>query len=234
MVYNYLKSIQQAIYPATCQLCGNPGQDMDICTSCSNDLPHNSNCCHICALPLPSSHTQGQTCGRCLRQTPSFDQCHAPFIYGHPISRLISDFKFNGKLHAGRLLSELLINFIEQNNLELPDLILPVPLHPTRLKERGFNQALELARPISRHFAIPLDTKSCRRIKATATQSTLHQNVRRKNMRGAFEAKKDIDAKHLVIIDDVVTTGATVSELAKTVKSAGTIKVDVWALAKTP
>jgi ComF family protein len=137
-------------------------------------------------------------------------------------------------LYAGRALSELLIKFIETNNAKLPEIIIPVPLHPTRLKERGFNQALELAKPIARHFNIPLDTKSCKRTKATATQSTLDKKIRIKNMRGAFEIVRDIKCDHLVLIDDVVTTGTTVNELAKVIKSCGVKRVDVWALARTP
>jgi ComF family protein len=206
---------------------------MDICPSCLNDLPHNHNCCRICALPLASSNSD-QICGKCLNQTPRFDRCHAPFSYGYPLSGLISDFKFNQKLYSGRLLAELLINSIEKNRVELPDLIMPVPLHPARLKERGFNQALELAKPVGLHFNIPIDTKNCKRTKATATQSTLDKKIRIKNMRGAFEIVRKVKCDHLVLIDDVVTTGTTVNELAKVIKSSGVKRVDVWALARTP
>jgi ComF family protein len=206
---------------------------MDICTSCLDDLPHNHNCCCICALPLSTNHSE-PICGKCLKQTPSFDYCHTPFVYGYPLSGLISDFKFSEKFYAGRLLAELLIHFVEINKLELPELIMPIPLHPSRLKERGFNQALELAKPIARHFNIPLDTKSCKRIKATSTQSTLNKKVRKKNMRGAFKIVQPLNCKHLVLIDDVVTTGTTVNELAKTIKANGVQRVDVWAIARTP
>lgn len=234
MVYICTDYIQRALFPSTCLLCGSLNtKGIDICTPCLNDLPHNYNCCRICSLPISSSHTD-PICGKCLKQTPEFDHCHTPFAYGYPISGLISDLKFNDKLYAGRLLAELLINFIETNKIELPELIVPVPLHPARLRERGFNQALELAKPISRHFNIPVDTTSCKRIKATATQSTLDKKVRKKNMRGAFEIAQTMDCKHLVLIDDVVTTGTTVNELAKMLKRAGVPRVDVWALARTP
>jgi ComF family protein len=132
------------------------------------------------------------------------------------------------------VLAELLTKFIKENDIELPDVIMPVPLHPSRLRERGFNQALELAKPIGREFDIPIDTKSCKRIKATATQSTLDKKIRIKNMRGAFEIVQPLDCKHLVLIDDVVTTGTTVNELAKILKANGVQRVDVWALARTP
>lgn len=234
MVYICTNTIQYTLFPARCLLCGAPGtKGIDICTPCLNDLPHNHNRCRICSLPLPSSHADS-ICGKCLKQTPKFDFCHAPFAYGYPISGLISDFKFSEKFYSGRLLAELLINFVETNQLELPEVILPVPLHPTRLKKRGFNQALELAKPIGRYFDIPFDTKSCKRIKATETQSTLDKKIRKKNMRGAFEIAEPLDCKHLVLIDDVVTTGTTVNELAKTIKASGVKRVDVWALARTP
>ncbi len=234
MVYKCVKYVQRRLYPSPCLLCDAPGeQGINICSQCMDDLPHNKHRCHICALPLPSTHTAEQICGRCLQQTPRFDRCHSPFFYGYPISGLIGDFKFNGKLHIGRLLSELFINFIQTNNLELPNLIMPVPLHQSRLRERGFNQALELAKPIARHFEIPLDIKSCMRIKATEAQSGLNKKIRTKNMRSAFDVIKPIDCGYMVIVDDVVTTGATVNELAETLKAKGVKRVDVWALART-
>ncbi len=235
MVYNYLKVAQHGIYPTICQLCGAPGEfGIDICSPCLLDLPENRSCCRICAQPLPATHGTEHICGKCLQQSPIFDRCHAPFLYDYPISNLISDFKFSGKLHLGRLLAKLLIRFIETHNLELPDLIMPVPLHPTRMRERGFNQATELARPLIRHFDIRLDIQSCKRIKSTEAQSTLNKKIRAKNMRGAFEMVKKLDCEYLVLVDDVVTTGATVNELSKLLKAAGAKRVDVWALARTP
>lgn len=238
MVYICTDNIQRTLFPSTCLLCGAPSVNgIDICNHCLDDLPHNRNCCRVCSLPLPlplPANHSNQICGKCLRQRPSFDRCYTPYSYGYPISGLISSFKFSDRLYAGRLLAELLINFIETKRVELPQLILPVPLHPARLKERGFNQALELAKPISRYFNIPVDIKSCRRVKATATQSTLDKKVRIKNMRGAFAITEPLSCEHLVLLDDVVTTGTTVNELAKTLKTSGVQRVDVWALARTP
>jgi ComF family protein len=234
MVYICKDFILRKLFPATCLLCGAPGtENIDICTPCLQELPHNHNHCRICALPLASNHAN-PVCGNCLKQAPNFDCCHAPFIYGYPLSGLISDFKFNYKLYTGRLLAELLINSIEKNQLKLPELIMPVPLHSSRLRERGFNQAMELAKPIGRHFNIPIDIKSCKRARATETQSTLDKKIRIKNMRGAFKVVQKIECEHLVLIDDVVTTGTTVNELAKTIKASGVKRVDVWSLARTP
>ena len=234
MVYICTDIIQRALFPAKCLLCGAPSTEgMDICCHCLDDLPHNHNRCQICSLPLSTNHAQ-PICGKCLKRAPRFDHCYAPFSYAYPLSGLISDFKFSGKFYSGRLLAKLLTDFLERDEIELPELIIPVPLHPTRLRERGFNQALELAKPIGRHFNIPIDIQSCSRIKATATQSTLDKKIRSKNMRGAFKIAQGFSCKHLAIVDDVVTTGNTVNELAKIIKASGVQRVDVWALARTP
>jgi ComF family protein len=235
MVYEWIKNTQSKLYPPLCLLCGSSDStNRDICSACLDDLPHNLNCCSICALPLSRHSPDNLVCGRCLRLTPTFDHGHAAFAYSYPISGLISDFKFAGKLHYGRLLANLLISYIEAKDPDLPDLILPVPLHRSRLRERGFNQALELARPIGRHFNLPVDTHSCKRTRATAAQSNLDKKTRRKNIRGAFQLMHEIKSGHVVILDDVVTTGGTVMELASILKKGGVKRVDVWALARTP
>ncbi|WP_241084963.1 ComF family protein [Candidatus Vondammii sp. HM_W22] len=157
----------------------------------------------------------------------------SPFHYAAPVDLLISRFKFNGKLHIGRLLSSLLGNFILQQQSRLPELITPVPLHSTRLRQRGYNQSLELARPLSRRLNIPLNYACCRRVKLTAPQSDLERGERRRNIRGAFEVTVRFQDTHIVLVDDVVTTGSTVSELAREFKRAGAKQVDVWAVART-
>jgi ComF family protein len=207
---------------------------MDICNHCRTGLPYNLNCCRICALPLAQQAPERPVCGNCLRHPPSFDSCHAAFTYDYPISNLVSSFKFAGELHTGRLLAMLLIDSIEAARPPLPELLIPVPLHRARLRERGFNQALELARPLGRRFGIPVQAHGCQRIRATAAQSSLHQLERRKNIRGAFTLEKVINAGHVAIVDDVVTTGSTAAELAHTLKRAGVGRVDVWTLARTP
>ncbi len=235
MVYKWINYIQSRLYPPICLLCSSTNTSgMDICSPCLDELPHNQHCCHVCALPLPPHHSGSLVCGNCLKQVPLFDRCHAAFSYGYPISNLISAFKFSGKLQNGRLLASLLIKSIEAKQLPIPDLILPVPLHRSRLRERGFNQALELARPLGRHFHIPVDTRKCKRILATKAQSNLDKKWRRKNVRGAFKLTQKLEHSHVVILDDVVTTGSTVLELARILKQDGVKRVDVWALARTP
>lgn len=234
MVNKCIKNIQYLLYPATCILCGAPGNGgLDICARCLRELPSNSNCCRLCAAPVPSA-ASGGLCGECVVTPPLFDRCIAPFLYCAPIDSLISSFKFQQRLPNGRLLSLLLLDFLIRKRVEIPDIILPVPLHLGRLSERGFNQALEVARPLAKHFRLPLDLSTCVRSYATTPQMNLGKSGRLRNMRGAFEIRRDIDVQHAVLLDDVVTTGATVSELAALLKNRGVKKVDVWALARTP
>jgi len=233
MVYNCTNNRHFSLYPPICLLCNSPDTDgIDICNACLADLPHNTNSCRICALPLTQYSSDHPVCGNCLRQTPPFDSCHAAFTYSFPISNLISRFKFSNKLENGRLLSSLLIRSIEANRLPLPGLILPVPLHRSRLRERGFNQAMELAQPLGRHFGIPVDIKSCKKIRPTEAQSNLHKRERQRNIRGAFSLQTKLEHAHVVLLDDVVTTGSTVGELARLLKHNGVQRVDVWALAR--
>jgi len=232
MVYNWLHTIQILAYPATCLLCGaaEEGQ-LDLCTGCQNDLPHNNNACHQCALPLTAAAPTGSLCGQCQKKPPKFNRCLTAFRYEPPLEHLISGFKFRDKLVYGRLLSTLLGDYLEQQN-EYPELLIPVPLHPSRLKERGFNQALELAHPLGQRFGISVDCNIVIRNRLTTPQLGLNKKERRRNVRGAFELKGALKASHIAIIDDVVTTGNTSNELATVLLRNGAHKVDVWAVAR--
>jgi ComF family protein len=233
MVYDWLKKAQMLAYPATCILCGAPGEgDRDLCDGCHQDLPHNHHPCRRCALPLPDAAPPHALCGECLKQPPPFDGCRAALRYESPVNHLISGLKFHGRLSYGRLLAELLGSYLEQGIGGLPQLLIPVPLHPSRLRERGFNQALELAHPLGRRFNIPVDIKSCIRCRATEPQSGLDRKDRRRNIRGAFEIAAEIGADHVVLVDDVVTTGNTVNELARLLHRQGVEQIEVWAVAR--
>lgn len=235
MVYNCLKYIQRLLYPPTCLLCGRTvAAGLDLCPECRSELPHNRNPCRHCALPLPADAPPGAPCGECLRRPPPFERCLAPFTYRSPLPELINGLKFRGRLSYSRLLSGLLLPAIAAEIHQPPELILPVPLHPARLRERGYNQALELARPLSHHLEIPLELRHCRRIRATPSQSGLEKKQRRRNIRGAFELSPEIGVRHVALVDDVVTTGSTVSELARLLRRHGVERVEVWALARTP
>ena len=233
MVYDWPDYIQALAYPATCILCGAPGEkDRDLCRGCHQDLPHNHHPCRHCALPLPDAAPPGSVCGECQKRPPLFDRCHAALAYEYPADHLISGLKFHGRLSYGRLMADLLGRHLQQGNSGLPGLIIPVPLHPSRLRERGFNQALELARPLSRLFEIPIDSTSCIRSRATEPQSGLDKKARRRNIRGAFEVRENLETRHVALVDDVVTTGSTVNELARLLRRHGVEQITVWAVAR--
>jgi ComF family protein len=234
-VYSWLKKLPSFLYPARCLLCSAAGvHERDLCIGCAEDLLHNHHPCACCALPLPPGSPPGSLCGICSRKRPAFDRCYAALQYDDNTGFLISGLKFHQKLNHARLLSQLLIDYLEQQRAPLPDLILPVPLHRQRLRERGYNQALEIARPIGRHFGLPIEPRLCRRVRATPAQTGLDRKTRRKNLRQAFHLTDQVEGQTIALLDDVVTTGSTVAELAKLLKRSDATRVDVWAVARTP
>lgn len=231
-VDKWLNHVQQALFPARCLLCDAAGAaGRDLCAACWQDLPHNPVACRLCALPL-AAHEAG-VCGLCLKQPPPLDGSIIPFRYAAPLDHLLLGLKFGQQLPNARLLGGLLAEAIAASTRELPDCIIPVPLHPSRLRERGYNQALELARPIAQHLGVPLCEGLVLRPKHTAAQSTLEKMARRRNIKGAFVVRGELPA-HIAIVDDVVTTGSTVNELARVLRRGGAKRVVVWACARVP
>lgn len=219
-----------------CLLCLTPTNNKHLlCSSCEKDLPENKYYCVICASPfaaIQSSH-HSLVCGKCQKKPPYYTTSLIPHIYATPLKQLISNLKFHGNLTYAPLLAQNFIASISQRKANLPECIIPVPLHPQRLRERGFNQALELARIIAQHLNIPLDYSLCQRNKATPFQSGLSAKQRKKNLKNAFNVTKPHSYKHIVIFDDVVTTGTTVNELARQLKQSGVEIIEVWAIART-
>jgi ComF family protein len=226
------QQLRHFVLPLRCLLCGAAGADgIDLCADCAAELPRNRRCCMRCALPLA---TPAQLCGECQRRTPPWDAAWTPFRYGWPLDRLESRYKFGADLAAGRVLSTLWRR--EPCPIELPQLLLTVPLHLGRLRERGYNQALELARPLARGLDVPLRHDMLQRVRRTEAQTELDALSRRRNVRGAFFASRAGIAlpAHVAILDDVMTTGATLAECARVLKRSGASRVDVWALARAP
>lgn len=219
------------LLPLRCLLCGAPGaDDLDLCAACAAELPRNRSCCARCALPLA---VPAALCGECQRHAPPWDAAWAPFRYGWPLDRLESRFKFGRDLAAGRALATLWQR--EPMSLPKPELLLPVPLHRARLRQRGYNQAMELAKPLTRHFGLPLRHDVLQRMRGTEAQTELDAVARRRNVRGAFTVRAGIALPaHVAILDDVMTTGATLAECARVLKRAGVARVDAWALARAP
>lgn len=193
-------------------------------------MPRNDVCCARCALPLDAP---APLCGRCIKHTPPWDAAWVPFRYEWPLAQLEARFKFAGDLAAGRTLS--LLWSMSRAPIDPPEAIVPVPLHHSRLRRRGYNQALELAKPLAKHFGIPLLRDGLRRSRATDAQTELTALQRRRNVRGAFEANVDgAVPTHVAVLDDVFTTGATLAECVRVLKRAKVQRVDVWALARAP
>ncbi len=229
-VYEWLKFVRYALYPHRCVLCGLPGEgEQDLCLGCRDELPWNHYACRRCGSPLTAAD---MTCGPCQRKPPSFIHSHIPFLYQAPLDTLLPQLKFRQKLYLAPLLAQLMAECIVQCDEPLPSVLLPVPLHVGRLRERGYNQALELARPLAKQLQIPLAMDLCTRQRETQAQTSLSGKERRRNLRGAFAIRKGELPRHVAIVDDVVTTGATVEELARTLRRAGVETVEVWACAR--
>ncbi len=233
-----LRGTVESLFPATCVLCGAPGDDdLDLCSGCRNDLPAIAPCCaaarYRCRRRYGSSD-RPNLCGACQRHPPPFTHCHAAFRYQDPLPSMIAGLKFRGRLNVLRLTGLLLAASLRESDVAMPAAIVPVPLHPRRLRKRGYNQALELARIVGRELVVPVDDRCCERVLATRPQAELEQKARRKNLRGAFRATIDMQGRHVAILDDVVTTASTVSELTRVLHRAGCQRVDVWTVARTP
>lgn len=212
-----LKQFSQSLFPNHCLLCDLDCDEKFICKNCFDTLP---------------IYEKNKT----ILNPPSIDHVFTLFHYVTPISSLIWKLKFQGDLSIAQLFAQYWINYFKNDVTPnaLPDLIMPVPLHYARLKERGFNQALEIAKPIGQYFHIPIDTRTCIKIKNTRAQSSLSAEKRKHNLKNAFGLSYSVDAKHIAIVDDVMTTGNTVSEIAQLLKKVGVEKVDVWCCARTP
>ena len=240
----FADSISHFLLPSNCLLCGMRSQGA-ICTGCLNTLPTKSaSRCTRCGLTLAGEAVSidisyGETCGACLNDPPPFDSTLIIADYAPPIDVLVQDLKFRARLPLarafGELLSDAAVPLLRQTDLPAGAL-LPVPLSRERLEARGFNQALELARPVARALQLPLLTDTCVRIRDTSAQAMLPLSERRVNMRGAFAVRdrKLIENQHVLVIDDVMTTGHTLRELAACLKRHGAARVSNLVLTRTP
>ena len=212
-----------------CLLCASPvaatsqTDGHGLCAACLRDLPYSpASSCPQCGLS-----SNGLVCGSCLNSPPDFDATRSVFLYGFPIDAMMQRYKYANMLHISQTFGQLLAQHI---NTDAVDIIIPMPMHPTRLKERGFNQALEIAKVFSGN---KLDFKSAIRQKLTPPQASLPFKERVKNIKGAFAVSGNLAGKRVAIVDDVMTTGASLNELAKTLKKAGATHVECWVVART-
>ncbi len=211
-----------------CVLCGKKEVLVcELCRACACDLPVIAAACQSCGIPLSRA---GLVCAECLQRPPAFSRCFAPFHYQDPIRARIRALKFDGDLPAARELAAWM--WVRRPDRSMPQALLPVPLHRRRLVERGFNQSLELARHLGELACVPVLRGGCVRIAHTAAQSGLAALHRRRNVRGAFRAQALDGLEHVAIVDDVITTGSTVRELARTLRRQGVVEVEIWAVAR--
>lgn len=217
-----------ALLPQDCLLCGGASGKVALCPECTASLPQlNGARCPTCAQPTPVAGA----CGACLAQPPHFDATAAVWGYAFPLDQLIQSLKYAHRLASANFLGRALATLPLTTR---PDLILPVPLAAARLRERGFNQSVELARPLARLLGVPLELEHIRRCRDTTPQAGLPWKERAKNIRHAFECHIDLAGKTVLVIDDVMTTGATLNELARTLKAHGAARVENRIVARAP
>ena len=241
---NLTTRVLECLLPAQCTLCGGASAGERLCPGCRQELPVIQDPCRRCALPgLPAGQ---RLCKDCLRCAPAWHQACAGLVYDYPADRLVRRFKFRHKLVCGRILAEAMAAAAccqvsaaatgASNGAALglaPEVLVPVPLHFTRQWRRGFNPSEFLAVHFGAALSWPVHTKLLFRHRATPAQSGLERAERQRNLRGAFHCRQT-SYRHVGLVDDVLTTGATLEECALTLKAAGAERVSVWVAARVP
>lgn len=213
--------------PPACLLCADAAGDSGLCHGCREQLPAlAAQRCPVCAAPTPES----RTCGRCLRRPPRFDRVVAPLEYAHPVDALVQSLKYRAGLASARPLACALADALERE--PYPDLVLPMPLAAERLAQRGFNQAAEIARLVCREFGLSPTVGLLRRVRSGPAQASLPWKERVRNVRGVFRCETDLSGRHVAVVDDVLTTGATLDAAAAELKRAGAREVSGWITAR--
>jgi ComF family protein len=232
MLYERLQSIQEWLMPGTCVLCdARIPSTQTFCASCDAALPRLVQPCPQCAAPIEGAITNTLRCGACQKRPPAFARAFALYGYAPPIDGLIRGLKYHRRLELARILGEQLAQGLASAARGV-DLVVPVPLHRARLHERGYNQSLELARPVAKHLKLSLDFTCLQRTRATVPQAGLTPVERRQNVRGAFVATPAVNKLRVAIVDDVMTTGHTANAVAQCLRKAGAKEVQVWVVAR--
>lgn len=215
--------LARLVFGGACFICRGAARGT-LCESCDADLPRLvDSSCPRCALESPS----GALCGRCLAQPPHYDATVAALAYAFPADALVHALKFRGELALARLLGKLLLEKIPSRDV---DCVIPVPLSGRRLRERGYNQAVEIARHLG---AARLEIDACVRERDAPPQAGLDREARRRNVRGAFRCQRSFAGERVALVDDVMTTGATLDALATVLKNAGAASVTNWVVCRT-
>lgn len=221
-----LRCAADVLAPQDCFVCGSACGGSVVCPACEAELPLLRGACPRCALPV----ADGSMCGACLRAPPAFDASRAVFRYAFPVDRMVQALKYRHRLALARFFADALAARGRPDGI---DLILPMPLHPGRLRTRGFNQAVEIARPLARRWKLPLELARVGRCIDTAAQAGLPRPQRVVNLRGAFACETPLTGLSILVVDDVMTTGASLDELARVLKRQGAKRVENWVIART-
>lgn len=238
MLTDFLSSIRQKIphqiaqlysklMPIQCILCGSDHSEQIICEPCRSELPGLGNACPRCASPLQVS----SLCGNCLTHPPVQTVTISLYPYLPPIDRLISDMKYHNKLYLTNFFAQQLCDKVKDR--PLPDMLIPIPLHPTRLQHRGYNQSWEIARLLAHKLSIPVCHDALKRVRNTLPQASLPFSKRKQNLSQAFALGNISLPDHVALIDDVVTTGHTANMAGKVLQKAGVDQIELWTIART-
>jgi ComF family protein len=218
--------------PQRCELCASgSGSDL-VCDACMRELPWLGSACPVCALPTQG----GNICGQCLNRPPPFEATIAAFSYAFPVDRLIHALKYQGRLPLAEWCADAILARRRRSGAAastLPQRLIALPLAAERQRERGYNQAQEIARTIGSRAGIPCLPHALFRVRATPPQAALPWTERARNVRGAFECEISLSGLSIILVDDVMTTGASLAEAARTLKTAGAARVESWVVART-
>ena len=240
------------LLPERCHICDALSETTQaLCKECrlalnNQRLTVHSSCAR-CALPLTAGATSRVFCAWCISQRPIFERCIAANVYASHSARLVNSLKHSMQLPAARIIADEMARTIKTfygadpskpSGAAIPishvDLVVPVPLHRRRLRQRGFNQAIEIAKPLCRQLSLPLAVNACQRLRDAHSQQGLSRRQRARNLRGAFTATCEVTGKHVALLDDVVTTTSTANAAAQSLLDAGAISCEVWCFARTP
>ena len=219
----------QALQPICHNCRTDPESNHGLCEKCLQLISLNATCCEICARPL----TQNLVCGQCQKIPPFFDRALTPLLYVDPVDRFLCGLKYREQFSFARFAAGVMTNHALKTGQKTPDMICPVPMTSKTLRKRGFNQSAFIGQLIAWQLGIPMSSNLILKTRDTAHQSDLKAKERQNNLKGAFECKRQVRGRHIVIVDDVLTTGATANEISKTLKKYGASRVDIWACART-
>mgnify|MGYP002398471597 CR=1 FL=1 len=229
-LHGLLLHVTDLLMPQNCFVCGGHAGGNAACAPCRAELPARVGAaCRVCAEPI----IEGSVCGRCRRDPPAFDATRAVFDYAFPVDAMLHALKYRHRLALADFFAAEMVRLVPDLRRQA-DVVLPMPLHPRRLAERGFNQAVEIARPVARASGLPLNLTAVRRIRNTIAQAGLDREARLRNPRGAFASDGSLSGLRVVVVDDVMTTGATLDELARLLKARGAAWVGNFVVARTP